>query len=992
MKQWARGLRAQLLLLVLVAVIPAFGLIAYDAISERRDSVAQAERDATNLVHVLAREHGQLLAGARQLLHSLSVMAVVRTPGTAAACHRFVAEVRKLHPYYTNIGVASADGTLFCSALSFSSSINIADRSYFRRALASRGIGVGDYQVGRVTHVRTINVGQAIVDEAGRVRGVVYVALNLDWLNELIAGLDIPPGSTATVFDSNGTVLARYPDPQKSVGQSQRDSPLIHAILGRRGHGTVAAQGMDGVHRLYAFAPLPNGASGGLYATVGITRNAASAVADDAFRRSVISLLLVLGLALVAAWFGSDMLVLRRINALAAAARRIARGDLTVRTRLSNDTEEFGELARAFDSMATALHRVNRALKTLNESNRAIARATDERMLLSEMCRAVVEVGGYRVAWIGYAEHDARKSVRGMAHAGYDGGLPALAEQLLTVSWAPTEQGKGPVATAIRTGKPYVAQHLLTDPNFAPWRQGAVDRGVASAAVFPLTVNDETIGALAIYAVEPDAFGLEELDLLAQATQDLSVGITMLRTRAEHDRAHATIERMAFYDPLTDLPNHAKFEERLRRSLAEARSFNRSLALFMIDITRLRDINDALGFHQGDQLLKEVSARVGAALDDKALLARMRGDEFAVLLQDGNIDRATDVATKMLEGLAAPFALGGLRLDIGVTVGISLFPQDGRDGTQLMRHADVALHQAKKAGKAFEFYTAEQQEDTAQRLALVGELRHAIERNQLTLYYQPKVDMHSGQVCGVEALARWFHPERGMIPPDRFIPVAEQSGLIKALTDWVVGEALRQASVWRKTGLTLPIAVNLSARNLRSPTLVQMVERSLAQYGAAANWLEFEITEGAMMEDPEGALDILTRLREMGITLFIDDFGTGYSSLSYLKKLPVDGMKIDKSFVIDMLANTDSAAIVRSTVGLAHELELKVVAEGIENQTMWDRLAELGCDVAQGYYISKPIPASQFESWLKGWRPSPKTGSKRTRKTVARHSADIRNF
>jgi diguanylate cyclase (GGDEF)-like protein len=552
-----------------------------------------------------------------------------------------------------------------------------------------------------------------------------------------------------------------------------------------------------------------------------------------------------------------------------------------------------------------------------------------------------------------------------VAQAGFEGGLEALADALGTFTWADTEQGRGLAGTTIRTATPYIAQNVLVDPNLSPWRKHAIQFGYASAAAFPLSVDGKAIGALSIYSNEPDAFDAEELELLTEAAQDLAFGVATLRTREEYEQA---LKRLAYFDSLTGLPNHAHFEQSLRRSLLEAGRAGQSLALLMIDLTRLREINDALGFQQGDELLREVSLRICHVLKREDLVARMRGDGFAVLLSASDSANAADVALQILDSLGRPFAINGLRLDINATVGISLFPQHGAEATHLIRHADVAMHQAKKSGKAYVIYNAERDEDSPRRLAMAGELRSAIEKNEFVLHYQPKVDTSDDRVCGVEALVRWEHPQQGMIPPDEFISLAEQTGLIKPLTEWVMETALRQSIAWRKAGLVVPIAVNLSARNLRDAELVDKLEQMLSASGAEGNWLELEITEGAVMEDPESALVILKRLSDIGISLFIDDFGTGYSSLSYLKKLPVDAVKIDKSFVIDMLMNTDSAAIVRSTIGLAHDLGLKVVAEGVENRAVWDRLIDLDCDVVQGYHISRPLSAEQLIEFVLAWQ------------------------
>ncbi len=968
MKQFATGLRVRLLLLVAFAVIPAFGFIGYTAISERHAATARAESNAMNVVRLATREQSQWIAGTRQLLFAVSKLSAVRDPRAGAECKRVLAQLRTLHPDYMTLGAATLDGNVYCSAQPLTRPTNIGNHAYFVRAMQSRDFGIGDYEIGRITNGGSITFGHAVLDDKGSAQAIVFAVLDMAWLNQLVTTQGLPPGSTVTVLDSGGAILGHYPEPEKWIGKSLRGSPVLSAILKRQGEGTTAAQWLDGAMRVHAFAPIEGGRAGALYLSVSIPEASALAVANSSFQQNLVLLFIIAGLVFAAAWFGSQVFVLKPVVGLTNVARRIRSGDFTATAELSHGSGEIGELSRAFEEMAGALYRTNRAHKTLSETKQAVLRATEEPVLLSEICRLIVRQVGYRGALIGYAAEDERRTLQAMAQDGFLGGIAALKKTWENVSWA---EGSGPTATAIRTGKPYVAQHLMTDPNFVPWREDAMRHGVESLAVFPIPVDGRVVGALAIYAVEPNAFEPQELNLLTEAVQDLSVGIALLRARLERSRANATIERMAHYDRLTGLPNHALFEERLRRVLSEARSFDRQLAALIVDLNRLRDINDAFGFHRGDQMLKEVAARISAILRPGAVFARMRGDEFAVLCRVEDANDAESVALQILDGMNAPFSIGGVRVDIAATIGVSLYPQDGKDGQQLMRHADVAMHEAKKAAKRYAFYRREQDEDRAQRLAMVGELRRALEANELTLYYQPKVSMRDGRVCGAEALVRWIHPERGMLPPDEFISLAEYSGLIRPLTDWVIGAALRQSSLWRSKGLVLPVAVNLSAHNLRDGALVQKIEHLLTEWDAKPGSLELEITEGAMMEDPEGALDILKRLREMGILLFIDDFGTGYSSLGYLKKLPVDAVKIDKSFVIDMTEDPDSEAIVRTTISLGHELGLKVVAEGIENRTVFDRLATLNCDVAQGYFISKPLPSEALELWMRegSWDP-----------------------
>ena len=322
-------------------------------------------------------------------------------------------------------------------------------------------------------------------------------------------------------------------------------------------------------------------------------------------------------------------------------------------------------------------------------------------------------------------------------------------------------------------------------------------------------------------------------------------------------------------------------------------------------------------------------------------------------------------AERIAQALDRPVILEGHPFEVGASIGVALAPEHGEDATTLLRRADVAMYTAKNASDPYAVYQPDQDQHSPRRLALIGELRQAIADGQLLLHYQPKVDLGSGCFGGVETLVRWQHPTHGMIPPDQFIPLAEHTGLIKPLTHWVLDAALRQCRAWHDEGLDLRVAVNLSARLLTDPGVVDLITELLHARGVEARWLEIEITESAVMADPVGALTILTRLHDMGIRLSIDDFGTGYSSLSYLKRLPVDEIKIDKSFVLEMPTNGDDETIARSIIDLGHNLGLRVVAEGVEDDATWAQLATMGRDVAQGYFISRPIPAPELTRWAR---------------------------
>jgi len=383
-----------------------------------------------------------------------------------------------------------------------------------------------------------------------------------------------------------------------------------------------------------------------------------------------------------------------------------------------------------------------------------------------------------------------------------------------------------------------------------------------------------------------------------------------------------------------------------------------------MDLDHFKEVNDTIGHQAGDFLLQQVGLRLQSELHKGETVARLGGDEFAVLLPGFDRKTAKSAAKRILAAFERPFIVGEIRLTVRTSIGIALCPEHGSERDVLMRYADVAMYIAKQSASGYALYSAERDLYSTERLALMADLYHAIDQNQFFLAYQPKLNLKTGAVTGVEALARWQHPERGLIPPDQFIALAERSGFIQSLTMWGLESSLAQSRCWRQMSLPVPISVNLSARTLHDESFPESVKSLLETHQLPPEIIEIEITESAMMLEPARALDILTRLNRMGISLSIDDFGTGYSSLSYLKKLPVNAVKIDKSFVINMAADKNDEQIVRSTIELAHNLGFKVIAEGVENRAVWDRLYELGCDEAQGYYMSRPLPAPEMTQWL----------------------------
>jgi diguanylate cyclase (GGDEF)-like protein len=427
----------------------------------------------------------------------------------------------------------------------------------------------------------------------------------------------------------------------------------------------------------------------------------------------------------------------------------------------------------------------------------------------------------------------------------------------------------------------------------------------------------------------------------------------------------SALEYQAQHDILTSLPNRSLLFERLETELQNAREHAEPLALFVMDLDQFKEVNDTLGHHVGDRLLQEVGRRLVSVLRRSDTVSRLGGDEFAILLPGADFQHSKIVCRKILAALDRPIKVENLCLRAGISIGVVQCPDQGQDANLLMRYADIAMYEAKRKHRGFAFYTPGNDEHSISRLGLSGELRDAISDNQLMLEYQPMVDFKSGRIFCAEALVRWQHPQYGLIPPEEFIPSAEQTGVIRPLTLWVIDQALGQAKRWSRIGLDLRISINLSVRSLQDRQLPGQVQQLVDRHRINPDRVILEITESAIMSDPLTARRVMRRLSNMGFQLSIDDFGTGYSSLAYLKQLPVDEIKIDKSFVTRMDQDENDAVIVRATIDLAHNLGLKVVAEGVESTDVWDLLEMLGCDTAQGYLIRRPLDPAELTDWIR---------------------------
>jgi len=542
-----------------------------------------------------------------------------------------------------------------------------------------------------------------------------------------------------------------------------------------------------------------------------------------------------------------------------------------------------------------------------------------------------------------------------------DGAGPFVQTRVDAVSERMTE-GPFPISelspvwlAAARTGGGLMLPRTTADPSKRHWLAAS---GWRDGLAVPFRQEDGIIGimALADRTTEGATFEPDDLALFSVLVNHAVVAL-------ENSRLLGRLQHEALHDALTGLPNRAFFRERVEAALRE-RTPDQKLAVMLMDLDRFKELNDTLGHHAGDQLLIEVGRRLDLRLPDGATVARLGGDEFAVVLPDvEDVNAAIAVARQLSTALHTPYELGEMTIDAGGSVGIALCPDHGVDASALLQRADIAMYAAKSSG-LIEVYAPHRDENSPTRLALASELRTAVKERGLEVWYQPQADAHSGAITGVEALARWKHPQHGWVPPEEFIPVAERSGLIHQLTALVIEEAANQWKRWNEAGLDLEVAVNLSMRNLQDPDLVARIVDRLAEVDMPPAALTLEITESSVVSDPLRTLDTLTQLAESGFVLAVDDFGTGYSSLTYLRQLPVRQVKIDKSFVLGMGLDHGDEAIVRSVIDLGHNLGLAVVAEGVETAGAWRRLAAWGCESVQGFYLSEAVPAPALTDWV----------------------------
>lgn len=1092
-------LHIRLLILVLISVAPAFGIIFYTSVEQRAKAHADAQQQALRGAQNLAARQRDFVTHSHQLLASLAHSPEVRGLTAVSACNKLLAELDGLHRDYVDLIVAAVDGTVRCSANPTGHALNVADRPYFRRVLDTSDFAIGDFQISRISGKRSLIFAQPVFDNVGEIQAVVAVGLDPTWFNAYLADILLPAGSVVTLIDSNGTILARNPNPAGWVGHPIPELAQFKSFIARNSQATIETVWLDGMRRITGIAPVYS-VAGDIYVRVDIPTVSAYAEVDRVYYRNLILLSAAALLVLALGWLAGKHLILRRVGDLVSTAKRLGAGDLSARTSVAPDQSELGGLARILDEMADGmqqhqariaqvkeeLRRSNRALRAIHDCERVISAASDENTLLQGICE-VVAAAGYRMAWAGLLRSDGSGSV---LPAGITGAHQDYLE-CLKIPLQSGVRGSATIGEALRTRRPAVAKYFENDARLTAWREEALRRGFNSKIALPLFHDEETIGILNVYAVEQDAFDTEEVDLLMGLAQGVTVAILSHRHRSARQAAEAAlhlrnraieasnngmlivqlgdppriisvnaallklagnqnnalrgqglpllgalgfeatgwdqltelikarredslcltltwqtaetrwfdvsvamvtdeagqmehaavefrdvtnsrryqqqIEHQANYDLLTNLPNRNLLADRLRQALIQATYNGTTIFVLWLDLDRFQVINDSLGRQAADQALRMVSERLSTSVKGFGTVARVEWDEF-VLIANPNTSQAAIVslAGQIQQVLLEPMLLAGHEVTLTASIGIAAAPDDGREVETLLRNASIAMYRAKEIGRgSFCFYAEDMNMQAIPRLRMEAGLRQAIDRNELFLVYQPKIDLTTGHVTGAEALIRWAHPEQGLVSPGEFIPIAEESGLILPIGQWVLEAACAQMRQWLDQGLDCQtIAVNVSPIQFFRSDVVAEVKHLLEKYKLAPQLLMIEITESTLMRDTNRAVLMMQELKDIGIKLAIDDFGTGYSSLSALKRFPIDYLKIDRSFVSGLTTDASDSAIAMAVISLAHSLNLRVIAEGVETEAQLLYLRGKSCDEMQGYYFSPPVLAAQMETLL----------------------------
>ncbi len=904
------SIRTYLLLLVLALSVPLVMVVGYGIYSDRQQTIADTKLSLKILVNTMVTNTGGKIDNTRLLLQRLAERPIVKETD-AKHCDPILKDIFILHPEYANVDYTDKDGVMVCSAVPEPSGkpINIANTSWFRKVTTERRFIVGEPHFGPITGKWVSVLTSPIFNEKHELIGTVQLPLNLKSFDPHIPAKLLASGSHYGFFNEDGVLVWRNVDPDHVIGTHPKRevAKLIVSIK----NGEIESTAADGVQRFYSVMPIPNT---GWIAWIGVPVTAIYAEANMRAQIATAIVLVAVLMLLVIAMIIAKRIT-RPIATLEHAARAVHEGDMGARATVAGP-RDIAAVAQEFNTMVDA-QQVN--LEQLRVA--ATAFESQEGMMVTDANRIILKINSAFSRTMGY---DSQEVV-----------------------------GRTPRMFKSGRHDPDFFRKMWEEINHTGGWQGEIWNKRKSGETFPEW--------LTITAVKNES---------GAVTHYISTHFDI----TERKMAEEKINELAFYDQLTGLPNRTLLHDRLRLAMLTSTRHKRHGAVMLIDLDNFKTLNDTLGHDMGDLLLKQVAERLNASVHAEETVARLGGDEFVVILT--NLDtlknhaanQAESVAERILESLNQTYLLKEVSFHSTPSIGIALFQGQDATAEELMKQADLAMYQAKDTGgNAIHFFDPAMQTVVVERSILEAGLRRAIKENQFELYYQPQVTI-DGVITGAEALLRWHHSERGIVPPAKFIPLAEETRLILPMGRWVLEAACARLASWadQPRFSYLSLAVNVSAHQFRQADFVEQVIEIIKKTGANPARLKIELTESLMVQNIEDIIEKMRKLKALGVGFSLDDFGTGYSSLSYLKRMPLDQLKIDQSFVRDVLTDANDAAIAGTIVKLAESLGLQVTAEGVETNEQREFLIHIGCHDYQGYLFSPPLPVNAFESLVKG--------------------------
>jgi len=911
------NIRTRLMFLVLLATVLPAGLIGIRFIQDRAENVEMAKQHLGGAAGSLAVRIASSIQGTTQLHYGLARAKDLDTDDKVA-CSSFLSNVREAYPQYTGILTITPDGQLFCDSLLTGRTLDLRDRGYFRQALVTTNGVTLEPVFGKLTGTAVLQIAYPVRADSGAIKFVLLASLNLDNLVKQFMSENPQAMFEIVLADNQGKVLAAQPSERwkDHIGQSIADTDLFRFSKSHPGGGVHEVPGLDASPQVWAFAGIPEVTAAGLHVMIGTTRDHLLKDPNHRFYQNL-SLLLAFSLVLFAGiWWLAHLGIRKPTLSIAMMVEKLGRGDLGARIAPPFPRGEIGGLMTVLNSTAAALERQRTDIVDLNAQLTAREAELSNQYIISESALNNMSQG--------LCMFDADKRLVTCNRRFVD--LYGLSEEL-------TRPGT-----------------LLTDILAYRVQTGSYSRN--SESYF-----GERLDMVAQNQHQIDIVEQEDGRTIEIVFDPLPGGgwVATHEDITARRQAEARVIYLASHDSLTDLPNRTHFLVHLENALAGV-ARGGALAVHSIDLDRFKDVNDTFGHPVGDTLLKEVARRLQAGLREGDLVARLGGDEFAIIQM--NLDRpeaSSDLAQRLIQSVAVPYLIDSHHIVVGASIGVTIAPADGLDVDQLLKNADMALYRAKSQGRGtFSFFEQEMDIRLQARRLLEKDLRGALEAGEFEVYYQPLFNIAAGRISGFEALLRWHHPTRGMVPPDEFIPLAEETGLIVQIGDWVLRQACAEAAHWPPA---IKVAVNLSPVQFKSRGLLESVLGALAAGSLSPDRLELEITETVLLEVGDTTVATLHKLRSLGIRIALDDFGTGYSSLSYLRSFPFDKIKIDRSFTRNLSAGGDACAIVRTVTRLAKDLGMSTTAEGVETQEDMDFLREIDCTEIQGYLISAAAPA-----------------------------------